>query len=468
MRAVTPNQSNRTEPGPAGVLRLTRPDHVTLGSVAEIVCVDFTCPCVGVSIAAFALTKTARAANVTAGGIANKEEDYEIMYLILDSVDYVRAISFQRQLIFRDIPGYQGQVKSLPQMLLHRHIRRFSQGLTPGVTGLSRKAYSSVSICLDWTPNTNHSGLFAAQELGYFENEGVSVDIVGPDRQEGITPGRRVAKKLDTFAISSSESAVSFATTDGGVRLVAVAALLQGSTSSICTLKESGIESPRDLDGKRYASYDGRFEDAIVAQMVRNDGGTGEVNFHQLEYHGYGDEDIMRQGSVVASYLGSGKSDSTWIFTHVEAVKARRQGVDLNLFKLEDYGIPYGYSPVLLTSCDVLQERGDEIRAFLRALERGHQYCQKNIEDAARILKERANHPSLADLDFVIDSQRSLGDKYLTADGAWGTMTGERWEGWVDFLFQNNIVVDRAGNPLNRNTVRVGNIFSNEFLPKAT
>ena len=73
-----------------------------------------------------------------------------------------------------------------------------------------------------------------------------------------------------------------------GERLVAVAALLQTQTSAIVTLKSSDIDSPKKLDGKRYASYEGRFEMPIVQQLIRDDGGEGLAIEVKPGEHGLG------------------------------------------------------------------------------------------------------------------------------------------------------------------------------------
>ncbi|GAB5372674.1 hypothetical protein AAMO2058_001684900 [Amorphochlora amoebiformis] len=320
----------------------------------------------------------------------------------------------------------------------------------------ARNFSTSVKICLDWTPNTNHSGIYSAKAKGFFEEEGLDVEIEQPGPNDQLTPGRKVARGMATFGISSSESAVSFATSDSKVQLVAVAALLQGSTSSICVLESSGITSPKQLDGKRYASYDGRFEDNIVRQMVINDHGKGDVHFHSLDFHGYGESKTMTHGSVVASYLQEGRSDSTWIFTHWEAVMAKRQ--------LEDYKIPYGYSPVILAGTDTLASSPEIVRKFLKALDKGHEFVVENPKEAVQALMAEANHPSLSDQEFLEDSQKVLGDMYL-AGGKWGRMEHQRWEKWVDFLCEKKIVLDRDGNVIPRSSIEVAKLFSTEYLP---
>ena len=144
---------------------------------------------------------------------------------------------------------------------------------------------TKIIVCLDWTPNTNHAGFYVAAKDGLYEAAGLEVELrsADADPSQKLTPARQVAAGLAQFAVTPSESAISFSTTDHDVpKLIAVAALCQGDTSAICTLKSSGIDRPAKLAGKRYASYDGRFEDPIVARMVQNDGGDdATVQFHR-------------------------------------------------------------------------------------------------------------------------------------------------------------------------------------------
>jgi len=319
-------------------------------------------------------------------------------------------------------------------------------------------------LALDWTPNTNHTGFYVARAQGL-----CNIEFVLPEdaAAEGMTPARLVAAGKADFAIAPSETAVSFATSESSKpRLQAVAAVLQGSTSAIATLKSSGIDTPAMLAGKRYASYVGRFEDAIVAQMVTNSGGDGTaVDFHPLPAHAYGDEDTMNAGSVVASMLEKGLSDSTWIFSHWEGVLAERSGQELNYFALEDFGVPYGYSPVLLAHPDLLGSEAEAVKAFLAASAKGFAYAAAEPQAAAEILCKEAAHPSLADAEFVAASQKMIAPKYLTEEGKWGVMAPGRWTKFVDFLGDSHILVSRGGKPIDRSAVDDAGLFTNEFLP---
>jgi ABC-type nitrate/sulfonate/bicarbonate transport system substrate-binding protein len=175
-------------------------------------------------------------------------------------------------------------------------------------TDADAAASAKIVLALDWTPNTNHAGFFLAQAEGFYRDAGLEVELRSPDdviRTGGLTPARQVAAGTATLAVSPSESAISFATSEPDKpRLLAVAAVLQGSTSAVCALADSGIQRPRDLAGRRYASYGGRFEDPIVRAMVRNDGGDGDaVECHTLPMHGYADASTVASGSAIVSQL---------------------------------------------------------------------------------------------------------------------------------------------------------------------
>jgi ABC-type nitrate/sulfonate/bicarbonate transport system substrate-binding protein len=334
---------------------------------------------------------------------------------------------------------------------------------------MSAPALTKLTVCLDWTPNTNHIGFYVALQDGLYTQAGLEVELRSPDADptQKLTPARQVAAGQAHFAVTPSESAISFATTDHEVaKLVAVAALVQGSQSAICTLKSSGIDRPAKLAGKRYASYDGRFEDPIVARMVANDGGDGGgVAFHSLDAHAYAEADTMGAGSVVATYLERGRSDSTWIFTAWEGVIASRAGQELNCFALEDYEIPYGYSPILLAHPDALSGTlADATRAFLAATAAGYRKAAADPKAGAAALCA-CGHASLADQGFVVESATLLAGKFLTPAGTWGTMELARWNAFVDFLAASHILTDRNKAPIARESIDAASLFTNEFLP---
>ena len=135
-----------------------------------------------------------------------------------------------------------------------------------------------LKIALDWTPNTNHIGIFAAKKLGFYKEQGIEVEILNPisDNYQ-VTPGKKLALGIADFAIAPFETVISLNNKENAIDAIAVFAILQEDISSIASLKSSKIKTPKLLDGKTYASYKARYEDSIVKEMVKNDGGTGAL-----------------------------------------------------------------------------------------------------------------------------------------------------------------------------------------------
>lgn len=232
--------------------------------------------------------------------------------------------------------------------------------------------------------------MFVAKAKNWYADAGLQVSFLSPHTDEyKATPASRVESGEASFAVAPSESAISYHIRSASMpkpALKAVGALLQSDDSAIATLKSSGIDRPAKLEGKRYASYAARFEGRIVQEMIRADGGGGDYTELALPMLG------------VWNTLLSGEADATWIFQGWEGVQASMAGVELNTFKLEDYGIAYGYSPVLLAAPQTLSERGDAVKAFLGATTRGYQWAAANPAEAAQVLVDAAKS-EFPDLD---------------------------------------------------------------------
>lgn len=312
----------------------------------------------------------------------------------------------------------------------------------------------SVTVALDWTPNTNHLGLFVAAARGWFEERDLDVDLFSPARDGyAKTPAKRVATGEAELGIAPSESVISYATHPSYDDLVAVAAVAQRDTSAISVLADSDVERPRELDGRTYASYGARFEDDIVAEVIRSDGGDGEF------------ETVEPEMLEVPEVLRSGEADATWVFTPWEGLLAERSGTPLRHFGLDEYGVPYGYTPLLLAHPDTLEDRGDAIGAVLAAAGRGYRFAVENPAAAADDLARLGEGPHLDDREFLHESARRLRDAVLTDDGEWGRMDRERWATFVDWLLDNDVLRGVEGEPLDPDALAVDALFTNEYLP---
>ncbi|RJX48269.1 ABC transporter substrate-binding protein [Halonotius pteroides] len=312
-----------------------------------------------------------------------------------------------------------------------------------------------IDLALDWTPNTNHTGFYVALAAGYYADHGLDVSIHSPvDDDYETTPAKQVATGEATLAIAPSESVISYQTHPDYPSLTAVAAVCQADKSAIVTLGDSGLDRPADLDGCRYASYDARFEDHIVRQLVRNDGGDGDI-------------DIVTPPKLgIWNTLLAGEADATWVFMPWEGILAARDGIDLNAFYLDEYDVPYGYTPLLLARPETIDD-GAALGEFLAATARGYQFAVDNPDRAAEILGETAEGMDNDDPDFLAESQQALTDAYLTADGRWGVMAHDRWDDFVEWLAANDILSTIDDDPIPASELPTSGLYTNDLLPDA-
>ena len=299
----------------------------------------------------------------------------------------------------------------------------------------------TLSIALDWTPNTNHTGFFVAQELGYYAASGVELHIISPATDEyATTPAKKLELSEVDFAVAPFESVISLNTKPARVPAVAIAALLQQDISSIATLAASNIARPRDLDGRTYASYRARYEDAIVRQLIVNDGGTGDFTVTYPDKLG------------IWNTLLTGAADATWIFDNWEGVEAETQGVALRTFALADYGIPYGYSPVVMATAEGIATRRAEYTAFLQATKKGFQFAIQNQREATDILRRHVPERDARLIDLE-KSQAAAAAFYGNAS-EWGTMAASRVEAFLDWLIAHGLETEAVKNvPLFTNSL---------------
>ena len=313
---------------------------------------------------------------------------------------------------------------------------------------------SDIDLALDWTPNTNHTGFYVAAAKGYYDAHDLAVSIHSPAEDDyERTPAKRVATGDATLAIGPSESVISYHTHPEYPSLTAVAAISQVDPSAIVALEDGDVDRPADLDGATYASYDARFEDDIVRQLIRNDGGDGDVEIVTPPKLGIWDTVL------------DGDADATWVFMPWEGLLAERDGVDLTPFYLDEYDVPYGYTPVLLARPDTIADDAERLEGFLTASARGYRFAAENPAEAATILREAATGMDADDPDFLERSQRELAEAYLTADGEWGRMTTERWDRFVTWLADRGILTGVDGTPIPAEDLPAEELYTNERLP---
>ncbi|MEY5068925.1 MAG: hypothetical protein RLZ47_787 [Bacteroidota bacterium] len=246
-----------------------------------------------------------------------------------------------------------------------------------------------LKLALDWTPNVNHIGFLIAKDLGFYHQEGIDFEILNPkDDNYAMTPGKKLELDMADFAIAPFETAISLNNKANQVDAIAIYAILKKDLSCIATLKSSNITSPSLLDAKTYASYKARYEDHIVKEMIKNDGGEGDLNIVYPDKLG------------IWNTLLNGQADATWIFDNWEGIEASGKNIELNKFTLDDFNIPYGYSPIVLTKKENLIKHKALYSNFVKSTKKGFLFAQDNLQESTRILKRYLTDYDLENIDL--------------------------------------------------------------------
>ena len=280
-------------------------------------------------------------------------------------------------------------------------------------------------LALDWTPNVNHIGFLIGMEKAYFNDMNIDLEIIDPeDDNYELTPAKKVELGKADAALCPTESLISYRSKKKPFPLKAVAAIYRSDVSAICTLGNSNINSPKALDGKIYASYQARYEDHIVRQMIKNDGGNGDIQTTYPDKLG------------IWNTLLKGEADATWIFTNWEGVQATSRKVELNYFKMSDHDIPYSYSPVIAIDEDAFGLDKSLYRDFIKATKKGFLQAKKEPADAARILEKYVPEH---DKDIDLESAIRFSADHMEDVKDWGKMRIDQVSAFLEWINDNGL-----------------------------
>ena len=320
-------------------------------------------------------------------------------------------------------------------------------GLMLSLAGCGQKenagaAGEKITFVLDWTPNTNHTGLYVALAKGYFEQAGIEVEVVQPpeDGAEVLVGSGRAQ-----FGVSFQDYIAPALVGQAPLPITAVAALVQHNTSGIISRAGEGMDSPAGLEGKKYATWDLPVEKATMEHVVKADGG----DFSKVEL-------IPSTVTDEVSALQSGSVDAIWIFYGWAGIACEVAGLETDYFAFADIDPVFDfYSPVVIANDGYLADHPDTARAFLAALAKGYEFAVENPEEAAAILMEAA--PELGSNEkLVVESQKYLSQQYIADAGRWGEFDAARWDGFYAWLNENGLVEEE---------IPAGAGFTNDYLP---
>ena len=314
--------------------------------------------------------------------------------------------------------------------------------LVLALCGAALAENTPITFVLDWTPNTNHTGVYTAIAKGYFDEAGLDVTVVQPpdDGAEVL-----VASGQAQFGVSFQDTMADALSGDTPLPITAVAAVVQHNTSGIVSRKGEGMDRPKGMEGHSYATWEWPVEQATVRQVVEADGG----DFSKVTL-------IPSTVTDEVSALESKSVDSIWIFYGWAGVACEQAGLDIDYFAFADIDPVFDYyTPVIIGSDSFLAEQPETAKAFVEAMAKGYTYAAEHPQEAADILMEAV--PELKDSkDLIYASQEYLSAAYIADAERWGVMDPARWEAFYSWLNEYGLVegaLDPAAG------------FTNDFLP---
>ena len=318
----------------------------------------------------------------------------------------------------------------------------FALGLAGCERVVEKRESEKITVVLDWTPNTNHTGIFVAEANGYFEESGIDVEIVQPP--EGGAESL-VASGKAQFGVSFQDSLAPAFAGDNPLPITAVAAVVQHNTSGIISRAGEGMHTPKGLEGKKYATWDMDVEKTTIRDVMRADGG----NFDKVEL-------VPSTVTDEVSALKSGSVDAIWVFYGWAGVACDVAGLATDYFEFADIDPVFDYyTPVIVGNNNWLEENPETAKAFVTALSKGYTYAVGNPKEAADILMKAA--PELkANSALVYASQEYLSKEYIADAKRFGEFDAARWAAFYNWLNDNNLLEEK---------IDPNGGFTNEYLP---
>lgn len=302
------------------------------------------------------------------------------------------------------------------------------------------KALTTVTLMLDWTPNTNHTGLFVAREKGYFSKEGLDVQFVQPSSSGNVE--QLVAAGKSDFGVSQQEQVTTARAND--VPIVSIATIIQHNTSGFASPTSKNILKAKDFEGKTYGGWGLPSEEAILKALMQKE----NADFSKVKIVNIGEADQLT--SLTKNI------DLTWIFygwTGKEA-ELRKQALTMIWLKDVDPALDF-YTPVLITNEKTTQTRPEIVRSFTKAVSEGYQFAIKNPSESAEILVKNAPE---ANPDLIRSSQAWLSPQYQAEAPQWGLQKTDVWDRYAKWLVERKLLpkmIDPA------------KAYTNDYLPKS-
>ncbi len=294
------------------------------------------------------------------------------------------------------------------------------------------------TLVLDFTPNAVHSGIYTALHRDMYEDLGVDLKVKAPSSSADSL--KLVAAGRSQFAIADIH--------DLGIALerkldlVAVMAIVEQPLSSIIALKKSGIESPKQLAGKKVGVTGVPSDDAVLNSIVSHSGADPK------------DVKKITIGFKAPASLISEKVSAATAFWNAEGVSLRNRGFKVIEFRVDDYGAPSYPELVLVASRKTVEEKPELVRSVVEATVQGY---ERTLSDPKGSLDDLVSEVPGLDKRLMRKQLDALLDVFKGSARSVGYLDPEVIKAWADWDLRFGILKKKP--PLSE-------AFTNAYLPE--
>lgn len=301
---------------------------------------------------------------------------------------------------------------------------------------------TKITFCLDWTPNTNHTGLYVAAAKGFYEDAGLEVEIVQPPEDGAVL---MCAAGQAQFAVAAQDTFAAVLDLDEPYHVTAVAGIIQHNTSGIIARAGEGLDTPKGLEGKTYSTWESPIEMAMLENVMTVAG----ADYSTLKL-------IPNTITDEPAALAAHQTDAIWIFYGWGGINAEIEGVPCDYWNFSDINpeLDY-YTPMIIGNDAFMAENPEITKSFLEATRKGYEFAIENPREAADMLIAGDNTGSLnGSEELVYASQEWLAAQYTADEASWGVINAERWNNFYSWLYKNGLT----------NSDLTGKGFTTEYL----
>ena len=285
----------------------------------------------------------------------------------------------------------------------------------------AREDLTELDVVLDWYPNALHAFLYVAIDKGYFEEEGLKVNIRFPSNANDaislVAAGRAdigLYYQQDVIQVRANQS----------VPVKSIGAVVQAPLNIVLSLADKNITSPSDLVGKTIGYAGTELSEALIRSIMNSVGAD------------YSDVTMIDVGFDLMSSMTTGNVDATiGCLVNHEVPQMQEEGFQVNWFDLDDYGVPLYYEAVFLANDRMIAEESETLSAFLRACARGFDDMQADPEEALRILLDNQNEENFPLSESVErQSMQVLLPLMETEEAAFLSQSAACWQENIDWM----------------------------------